>query len=213
MMKCLIILAVLCVLCAGYSIPMQNGFMYYQQPMAYRVAHRTAHGVHYQNQQLQENDAEVPVQDPYVEPAAYPSEQFPADVEPQFDVPAVHEIEADVPLADVEPVAAPAVPATVNAPEKKKKKVPVKVDSDEEQDAQVGRRSSDGAAAPSVYFPLNFGNTKGGAIAVANSYSTGKDGSATSTATAYGSPATAELRRTAPVQLKKKPAKLRARQN
>lgn len=28
------------------------GFMYYQQPMAYRTAERTMYGVHYQNQQF-----------------------------------------------------------------------------------------------------------------------------------------------------------------
>nr|XP_019546233.2 uncharacterized protein LOC109416619 [Aedes albopictus] len=209
MMKCVLLLAVLCGISAGYSIPMQNGFMYYQQPMGYRPVHRTMHGVHYQNQQLQDAGLEGPVQDPYVDPLAdaYPTEQFPAEAEPHFDVPSSHEIEEVVPLAE-EPVAAPVAPVPAPAPEKKKKKV--NVDSDDD-DAQVGRAS--GSAGPNVYFPLNFGNTKGGAIAVANSYSTGKDGSATSTATAYGSPATAELRRTAPVQLKRKPAKLRTRQN
>lgn len=41
---------------------------------------------------------------------------------------------------------------------------------------------------PYSIFPLNFGNTYGGAIAVANSFSTSKGG-ATSHAIAYGSPA------------------------
>lgn len=36
---------------------------------------------------------------------------------------------------------------------------------------------------------MNFGSTAGGAIAVANSFSTGKGGTASSHATAYGSPA------------------------
>ncbi|XP_064544849.1 uncharacterized protein LOC135432896 isoform X3 [Drosophila montana] len=39
-----------------------------------------------------------------------------------------------------------------------------------------------------TFFPVNFGGTTGGAIAIANSFSTGEGGSATSHAIAYGSP-------------------------
>jgi len=39
-----------------------------------------------------------------------------------------------------------------------------------------------------TFFPVNFGGTSGGAIAIANSFSTGEGGSATSHAIAYGSP-------------------------
>lgn len=45
-----------------------------------------------------------------------------------------------------------------------------------------------------TFFPINFGGTKGGAIAIANSFSTGEGGSATSHAIAYGSPDAASLR-------------------
>ncbi|XP_023300188.1 skin secretory protein xP2 isoform X2 [Lucilia cuprina] len=45
-----------------------------------------------------------------------------------------------------------------------------------------------------TFFPINFGGTKGGAIAIANSFSTGEGGSATSHAIAYGSPDAAALR-------------------
>lgn len=195
------------------------------------MAQRQAmYGLHYQNQQLRNQrrsagvsalaagtylkdveSAETPVQDPNVQSVAdaYPAEQYPVEDVPLQDVPAVNEFEAEEPIAD-EPVAAPAVPAVI--PEKKKKKVTVQLDSDEEEDTQVSRRGGSRPAAPNAYFPINFGSTNGGAIAIANSYSTGKGGSATSTATAYGSPATAELRRAAPAQLRKKPAKLRARQ-
>ncbi|XP_022219667.2 translation initiation factor IF-2 isoform X4 [Drosophila obscura] len=38
------------------------------------------------------------------------------------------------------------------------------------------------------FFPINFGGTSGGAIAIANSFSTGEGGAATSHAIAYGSP-------------------------
>lgn len=39
-----------------------------------------------------------------------------------------------------------------------------------------------------TFFPIDFGGTSGGAIAIANSFSTGEGGSATSHAIAYGSP-------------------------
>nr|XP_019546290.1 uncharacterized protein LOC109416681 [Aedes albopictus] len=233
MMKLVAIFAVLFGISTAYSVPTQNGFMYYQQPMAYRTAERTMYGVHYQNQQFRnqrvaafprgaqlngDESADLPDQGSIAESVAeaYPSEQFPVDQEPQQDVPAVYEVEAEEPIADDPLAAAPAVPAVVSAPipERKKKRVPVQVDSneEEEQDAQVGRRASGDAGASNAYFPINFGGASGGAIAIANSYSTGTGGSATSTATAYGSPATAELRRTSADQLRKRPAKLRGRQ-
>jgi hypothetical protein len=42
---------------------------------------------------------------------------------------------------------------------------------------------------PAAYFPVYFRNVEGAAIAIANSYSTGKGGTATSHAVAYGAPA------------------------
>ena len=42
---------------------------------------------------------------------------------------------------------------------------------------------------PAAYFPVYFKNVEGAAIAIANSYSTGKGGTATSHAVAYGAPA------------------------
>lgn len=238
MIKVVAVLVVLCGISSGYSIPMRNAFMYYQQPMGYMAPRQAMYGAHYQNQQLRSQrrsagvsafaagnnlasgtylkdveSAELPVQDPNVQSVAdvYPGEQFPLEDEVQHDVLAVHELEAEEPLAD-ESFAAPAAPAVI--PDKKKKKVTVQLDSaeEEEQDSQVSRRGASRPATPNAYFPINFGSASGGAIAIANSYSTGKGGSATSTATAYGSPSTAELRRSAPVQLRKKPAKLRARQ-
>ncbi|XP_055903319.1 uncharacterized protein LOC129939359 [Eupeodes corollae] len=44
------------------------------------------------------------------------------------------------------------------------------------------------------FFPINFGGTSGGAIAIANSFSTGEGGSATSHAIAYGSPEAARAK-------------------
>ncbi|XP_043649511.1 translation initiation factor IF-2 [Drosophila teissieri] len=45
-----------------------------------------------------------------------------------------------------------------------------------------------------TFFPIDFGGTNGGAIAIANSFSTGEGGSATSHAIAYGSPESAVRR-------------------
>ncbi|XP_017084315.1 translation initiation factor IF-2 isoform X3 [Drosophila eugracilis] len=45
-----------------------------------------------------------------------------------------------------------------------------------------------------TFFPIDFGGTNGGAIAIANSFSTGEGGSATSHAIAYGSPESAARR-------------------
>ncbi|XP_037934260.1 magnetosome-associated protein MamJ isoform X2 [Teleopsis dalmanni] len=45
-----------------------------------------------------------------------------------------------------------------------------------------------------TFFPIDFGGTNGGAIAIANSFSTGEGGSATSHAIAYGSPEAARAR-------------------
>lgn len=157
--------------------------------------------------------AELPVQaDQSVQSVAeaFPEEAYPAEADaPQYDVPAVHEIEE--PLAE-EPQAAPVAPVVI--PDQKKK-VTVQLESAEEDEEEVfvGRRGAR-PALPNTYFPINFGSTNGGAIAIANSYSTGKGGSAHSTATAYGSPAaaaSADLKKTPVAQLKKKPAKLRAR--
>ncbi|XP_058456267.1 uncharacterized protein LOC131433722 isoform X2 [Malaya genurostris] len=238
MNKIVALFVILCGINVGYSIPIQNALMYYRHASPYMVPQHSMYGFHYQNQQLRNQrrsagvsafaagntiatgtylkgkyieSAEQPVQnDPNVQSTAeaYPEEQFPVEEEPQFDVPAVNDQETIEPIAD-EPAIAPALPAVI--PDKKKK-VTVQLDSEEEDNAvQYGRRGAK-PAEPSSYFPINFGGTSGGAIAIANSYSTGKGGSATSTATAYGSPAAAELRRaTQPAQLKRKPAKLRAR--
>uniref|UniRef100_A0A1A9WD87 DUF4794 domain-containing protein n=1 Tax=Glossina brevipalpis TaxID=37001 RepID=A0A1A9WD87_9MUSC len=56
-------------------------------------------------------------------------------------------------------------------------------------------RATDKPKSPSGnFFPIDFGGTSGGAIAIANAYSTGEGGSATSHAIAYGSPEAARTR-------------------
>lgn len=105
------------------------------------------------------------------------------------------------------PVAPVAHDAPVAAPKKQqKKKVSVAKpaaaaaeSSDEADDeflpasvTKAGHPSAGGSGAetqfPHTFFPMNFGRTSGGAIAVANSFSTGKGGAA-SHAVAYGSAA------------------------
>lgn len=248
MIKITAVFLVLCGFSAAYSVPVQNAFMYYQQPMGYMSPRQAMYGIHYQNQQLRnrvrsagvsafaagnniatgtylndcQNTDDLPAQDPNVQygTEAYPEEQVPQDYAPQdgqfppenvpqHDVPAVSEDEAGVHIADEPAAIAPAAPAEV--PDKVNKKKVIS-DEEEEDNAPVNRRGASRPATPSAFFPINFGSTSGGAIAIANSYSTGMGGSAISTATAYGSPASAELRRSAPVQLKRRPTKLRSSQ-
>uniref|UniRef100_A0A6E8VNS6 DUF4774 domain-containing protein n=1 Tax=Anopheles coluzzii TaxID=1518534 RepID=A0A6E8VNS6_ANOCL len=124
-------------------------------------------------------------------------------------------LDNEEPLEDVPAVAAaPLVPTTTD---KRKKKVTVQLDSasaedDQEDEEQVsfGTRRGGSAGRPAggsagPMFPVTFGSTNGGAIAIANSYSTGKGGSATSHATAYGSPASVpeERRRAVVLQQQK----------
>lgn len=65
-------------------------------------------------------------------------------------------------------------------------------DDDEEEDDDVPffykpQKRKNSNQTPYSFFPLNFGDTSGGAIAVANAFSTGKGG-ASSHAIAYGTP-------------------------
>uniref|UniRef100_A0AAG5D761 DUF4774 domain-containing protein n=1 Tax=Anopheles atroparvus TaxID=41427 RepID=A0AAG5D761_ANOAO len=123
---------------------------------------------------------------------------------------------------------APVLPQP-SATDKRKKKVTVQLDSEEDQDDQSDetsfgtRRGGSGSNRPASanggpMFPVTFGSTNGGAIAIANSYSTGKGGSASSHATAYGSPASVpeERRRSVIAQQQlqsrnSRPAKLRTK--
>uniref|UniRef100_A0A182SNZ3 DUF4794 domain-containing protein n=1 Tax=Anopheles maculatus TaxID=74869 RepID=A0A182SNZ3_9DIPT len=150
--------------------------------------------------------------------AAYPSVQsfadaYPAEAVPESEIPFTDDgagqldqdsnvgseldfaLDNEEPLEDI-PVSVPLVPAV----DKNKKKVTVQLDSasaeddQEEQEVSFGTRRGSGSrpsggGSGGPMFPVTFGSTNGGAIAIANSYSTGKGGSATSHATAYGSPA------------------------
>lgn len=144
---------------------------------------------------------------------AYPANDEEYEAPAAADEPQHDEEFLEAPLAPVAPVAdalplAPAVASLV--PKKNKNKVTVQLDTaaDEEEDEvavqqdeipvyrKTNRRPAYAAAAPpsnpiNTYFPINFGNTNGGAIAIANAYSTGQKGGARSHAIAYGSPASA----------------------
>ncbi|KAG5678889.1 hypothetical protein PVAND_008516 [Polypedilum vanderplanki] len=94
------------------------------------------------------------------------------------------EIEQQQPVASDVPAISHDVPADTPI-----KKVPTHSDEEDEDDEDApipAKKSSRGSSGVS-YFPVSFGSTNGGAIAIANSYSTG--GTASSRATAYGSPA------------------------
>ncbi|XP_016959289.1 DNA translocase FtsK 1 isoform X1 [Drosophila biarmipes] len=94
------------------------------------------------------------------------------------------EEELSVPLKPINPVLVP----NARRPAAKK---PVKAA------APAGGKPSKKPAAPlpaGTFFPIDFGGTNGGAIAIANSFSTGEGGSATSHAIAYGSPESAARR-------------------
>ncbi len=93
------------------------------------------------------------------------------------------EEELSVPVKPINPVRVP----NARRPAVKK---PVKA-------ASPAGKPSKKPAAPlpaGTFFPIDFGGTNGGAIAIANSFSTGEGGSATSHAIAYGSPESAVRR-------------------
>lgn len=79
----------------------------------------------------------------------------------------------DVPEESPVPEAPPKIATSGN------KKTPVQRDEededvDEEEPAAPVRSSKRGPQGGATYFPVTFGSTNGGAIAIANSYSTGK---------------------------------------
>jgi len=129
---------------------------------------------------------------------AYPSpdsEDEQAEIEHEEEETSV----ANRPVANDEPKVTELAEAPEDVPEtptrvvpNKNKKTQVqleKEDEEEEEESNVPVRSRNRGSAGTSYFPVTFGSTNGGAIAIANSYSSGKGGSASSRATAYGSAA------------------------
>lgn len=81
---------------------------------------------------------------------------------------------ASVPLANDVPEDIPEVPVVHFVPQGNKK-TPVQLDEDDDEDDDiVPVRANNRGASGSTFFPVSFGSTNGGAIAIANSYSTGK---------------------------------------
>ena len=78
---------------------------------------------------------------------------------------------------------------------KRRKKIPIQEDDEDDEEEEYKPRKGGKSEGPiNTYFPVHFGSTSGGAIAIANAYSTGKGGQAASRATAYGSPASSKKR-------------------
>lgn len=113
-------------------------------------------------------------------------------------------VKFEEPILEIVTTEEPALfPTTVQPlafPTKKKKKVTVALSpvpeakntrEEDEEDDEVPffykPQKANPSQTPYSFFPLNFGDTSGGAIAVANAFSTGKGG-ASSHAIAYGSP-------------------------
>jgi len=244
-MKSCLIVASLSFLCLAYSIPVQNGMIFYQMPpqqamlvhyaqhphhsrsasgsgvSAFAAGETVATGSYLKgNNQQQTPETKSSDDDEVVSIAeAYPEEPpqegvqiYNADAK-QIQEDKVNEVVPETPATQnknlpaeitatneansVSPTTQGAVPAVKTA---RKKKVFVELDpvADEENDEDeyfVARprktsRNED-LLPPETYFPVNFGRTAGGAVAVANSYSAGKAG-ARSHAVAYGSPLTRE---------------------
>lgn len=93
------------------------------------------------------------------------------------------------------PTSTPAKPIIAQPP-----KINVEIESTEDEDDIVPvntkeQRPSQGSWPLNNFFPISFGSTSGGAIAIANSFSTGKGGTAASRATAYGSSSKQKLKK------------------
>lgn len=96
-----------------------------------------------------------------------------ADIEQNEDEPQNYPIR---PIASDEPVEdAPEEPTRDVAVPEGNRKTPARDEEDDEDD--VPTRSRNRGPQGSTYFPVTFGSTNGGAIAIANSYSTGKGNS------------------------------------
>lgn len=95
---------------------------------------------------------------------------------------------ANRPVANDEPTFVASRPVASDVPEdvpeytpthfvpnnNKKTQVQVQHDEEDEEEDIAPVRSSHRGSQGSSYFPVHFGSTNGGAIAIANSYSTGK---------------------------------------
>lgn len=97
-----------------------------------------------------------------------------------------------LPQKESAPTAKPAKPIVAQPP-----KINVEIESNEGEDdiVPLNTKTQQGSWPLNNFFPISFGSTSGGAIAIANSFSTGKGGTAVSRATAYGSPSKQKLKK------------------
>lgn len=129
-------------------------------------------------------------------------------------VPREYQFEAEQPAGTDLAAAAPLVPeAQATEEEEHSVGAPAGAESDDDNEIEQyplhypqrkptpsrkpSKRPTGAEAKPlpnGTFFPINFGGTAGGAIAIANSFSTGEGGTATSHAVAYGSPEAARIR-------------------
>lgn len=96
---------------------------------------------------------------------------------------------------DTKPTPPPAKPIIAQPP-----KTNVEIETNENDDDFVPvepkvQHSAQGGWPLNNFFPISFGKTSGGAIAIANSFSTGRGGTAASRATAYGSSSSKKLKK------------------
>lgn len=134
---------------------------------------------------------------------AYPAEQEESDPEVEVYREPSKPVKELKPLPENIPQEVPVeIPDQVKTPlhPQRRKKIPAPAqeaeDDEEEEEDYRPRKGSKSQSPINTYFPLHFGSNAGAAIAVANSYSTGKGGQAASRATAYGSPASSRKRTT-----------------
>lgn len=125
---------------------------------------------------------------------AYPEEEDSQDTELHHENEVIFEPNPTIsyePLPQKEniaPTETPAKPIVAQPP-----KINVEIESNEDEDdivpvnTKVQQQPNPASWPLNNFFPISFGSTSGGAIAIANSFSTGKGGTAASRATAYGS--------------------------
>ncbi|KAJ6641572.1 hypothetical protein Bhyg_06512 [Pseudolycoriella hygida] len=98
-------------------------------------------------------------------------------------------------ISPVAPTVTPAKPIVAQPP---KINVDIENVEDDEEIIPVNTKKqppSQGSWPLHNFFPITFGSSSGGAIAIANSFSTGKGGTAASRATAYGSSSKQKLKK------------------
>lgn len=101
-------------------------------------------------------------------PAQESEEEAPQNEEEETNIAEQPQVANDVPEE------APVPEAPVRVVPTKNKKTQVVLDEEDEDEDEIPVRPRNRPSQGATYFPVTFGSTNGGAIAIANSYSTGK---------------------------------------